>query len=238
MKKSSGEAIVLAGGFGTRLRKVVSDVPKPMAPMDDKGTPFLALVMHKLAEQGISRVILSVGYMAEVIQKYFGNTFEGMTIDYVIEDSPLGTGGAVKKALGICNEDNVFVLNGDTFLDVSLAELKQLHEHTNADFTLVAREMSNFDRYGVLALDEANRVLNFGEKEYCMHGYINGGVYCLRRGLIDDMRENVFSLEKDFLEAKVDQLHIHAYKTNSYFIDIGIPADYSRAKLDFVNGEI
>lgn len=237
MSASLGEVIILAGGFGTRLRKVVSDVPKPMAPIDDNGTPFLALVMSQLAKQGITRVILSVGYMADVIQDYFGIKFEGMAIDYAVEDMPLGTGGAIKKAMEIYHSDYVFVLNGDTYLDVPLEGIREIHKKSGADFTLAAREMSDFDRYGVLTLDERDRVLRFGEKEYCEHGYINGGVYCLQRDLLEDMKEDAFSLEKDFLEARVEQLYIQAYKTKGYFIDIGIPADYLRAKSDFASGK-
>lgn len=237
MSTALGEVIILAGGFGTRLRQVVSDVPKPMAPMDEKGTPFLAFVMHRLALQGIRRVVLSVGYMAGIIQQYFGDSFEGMSIEYVFEESPLGTGGAVKKALGVCQGDSVFVINGDTFLDVPLAELKQLHERTAADFTLAARDMWQFDRYGALLLDENDRVIRFCEKQYCEHGYINGGVYCVKQIMVDNMQAEAFSLEKDFLEINTEQLRIYAFKTNGYFIDIGIPDDYRLAREDLFNVE-
>lgn len=237
MTTSLEEAIILAGGFGTRLRKVVSDVPKPMAPMDDKGTPFLALVMHQLAKQGIARVILSVGYMAEVVRQYFGDSFEGMPIEYVLEDSPLGTGGAVKKALAICRNDSVFVLNGDTFLDVPLAEIKQLHERSAADFTIAAREMFDFDRYGALELSKDNRVLLFGEKKKCEHGYINGGVYCINVSILKDMPSGEFSLEQDYLSNNIDVIKVQAYKTDGYFVDIGIPEDYQQARSYFKSRE-
>ena len=231
MRKSvTREAIVLAGGFGTRLRKVVSDVPKPMAPMDAEGTPFLAFVLKQLAGQGFAKIILSVGYMAEVIQQYFGASYAGLELLYSIEDEPLGTGGAVKKAMALCSGEFVFVLNGDTYFDVDFAEIERQHRKTGADFTLAAREMSDFDRYGALTLTEADRVIAFGEKKYCAHGFINGGIDSLGRTLLSAMDKKVFSLEKDFLEEKIDTLHIAAYKSNGYFIDIGIPEDYQRAK--------
>ena len=224
------EAIILAGGFGTRLRSVVSDVPKPMAPMNDKGTPFLAFVLDQLAGQGFETIILSVGYMAEVIQQYFGDSYAGMKIRYSVEDEPLGTGGAVKKALALCSAENVFVLNGDTYFDVDLSAMEQQHRKSGADFTLAAREMSDFERYGALKLTADDRVSAFLEKKYCAHGYINGGIYCMGRTILADVKKEAFSLEKDFLEEKVDQLHIAACKSSGYFIDIGIPKDYRRAK--------
>lgn len=230
MGESLGEAIVLAGGFGTRLRQVVSDVPKPMAPMDEKGTPFLAFVLDMLAEQGITHVVLSVGYLASVIQEYFGASYNGMRLSYLQEDSPLGTGGAVKKALKACQRDVVFVLNGDTYFDVDLAAMKKEHLRSKADFTLAAREMHDFDRYGALEIDKQGRILRFGEKKYCVDGFINGGVYCLQRNLLDDVQPEVFSLEKDFLEKEMEQVRVQAYPSTGYFIDIGIPEDYQKAR--------
>ncbi|WP_028128648.1 nucleotidyltransferase family protein [Selenomonas sp. AE3005] len=227
------EAIVLAGGFGTRLRQVVSDVPKPMASIDAKGTPFLTLVLKQLVKQGVEKVILSVGYMAEVIQQFFGNSYAGMTLLYSVEDEPLGTGGAVKKAMTLCTGDLVFVLNGDTYFDVDFVEIERQHRKTGADFTLAAREMSDFDRYGALVMTEDDKVIAFLEKKYCDHGFINGGIYCMERTLLSDMDKKTFSLEKDFLENRIDFLHIVAYKSNGYFIDIGIPDDYQRARKYF-----
>ena len=230
MKKSQEEAIVLAGGFGTRLRRVVSGVPKPMAPMDMKKTPFLAFVLDKLEAQGISHVILSVGYLASAIQEYFGNGYKGMLISYAREKTPLGTGGALKKALQICQSDIVFVLNGDTYFDIDFNAMKEEHLRSKADFTIAAYKMRDFDRYGTLEVDGDGRIFRFGEKKYCASGFINGGVYCLRRNLLNDVPQRAFSLEKDFLEKKVEHIHIQAYKSTGYFVDIGVPEDYVAAK--------
>ena len=135
------EAVILAGGFGTRLQHIVSDVPKPMAPMDEAGTPFLQYVLADLARQGIRRVILSTGYKSEVIEQYFGGCFQGMELVYSCEDTPLGTGGAVKQALTLCTASDVFVLNGDTFFDVDLTAMRDFHRAQDADFTRAKKEM-------------------------------------------------------------------------------------------------
>ena len=223
------EAIVLAGGFGTRLRHIVSDVPKPMAPMDDVGTPFLCYVLGDLARQGIDRVILSTGYKSEVIEDYFGGSFQGMELVYSREDEPLGTGGAVKLALESCRSSEVFVLNGDTFFAVNLADLRAFHRDQGADFTLAMKEMFDFDRYGALEVS-AGRIQAFHEKKPLHQGWINGGVYCLQRDLLSAVVRKRFSLETDFVEKKTKQLKICGFPSDGYFIDIGIPEDYYRAK--------
>ena len=223
------EAVVLAGGFGTRLRHIVSDVPKPMAPMDDTGTPFLQYVLADLARQGVRRVVLSTGYKSEVIEQYFGDSFDGMELIYSREDEPLGTGGAVKLALTLCQAPEVFVLNGDTFFAVDLAGLLAFHRAQEADFTLAMKEMFHFDRYGALEVSEA-RIQAFHEKRPVEQGWINGGVYCLRRDLLAGVSQKRFSLETDFMEKQTRQLKICGFPSEGYFIDIGIPEDYYRAQ--------
>jgi len=198
--------------------------------MDDKGTPFLAYVLDFLIKQGIAHIVLSVGYKAEVIHQYFGSNYCGIPVDYVEESSPLGTGGAVKKALTRCQDENVFVLNGDTYFDVNLVEMRGIHEKCKADFTLAAKKMYDFDRYGTLQLDDAGRVVGFAEKKYCVQGYINGGIYYMRKKLLDDVSEEKFSIEKDFLEKCLEEIRIQAFFSEEYFIDIGIPEDYEQAR--------
>ena len=228
-KMDSLEAVILAGGFGTRLQHIVSDVPKPMAPMDEAGTPFLKYVLADLARQGIRRVILSTGYKSEVIEQYFGGSFQGMELVYSREDTPLGTGGAVKQALTLCTAPDVFVLNGDTFFDVDLTAMRDFHRAQGADFTLAMKEMFNFDRYGALEVQDG-RILAFHEKKPLRQGWINGGVYCLRRELLSGVKEQRFSLETDFMEKQMKQLKICGFPSDGYFIDIGIPEDYYRAQ--------
>ena len=191
------EAIILAGGFGTRLKSVVSDVPKPMAPMDEDGTPFLSYLFTFLKKNGITHVVLSIGYMGDVIKQFFAKRHQDISIDYSIENTPLLTGGAIKKALSFCSDDNIFVLNGDTFFDVNLLSMQQKHQSDNADLTIAIKEKSDFDRYGTVIFDN-QRITAFREKTYCKSGWINGGIYCMKRELLHDITLQRFSFEKDW----------------------------------------
>lgn len=230
------EAIVLAGGFGTRLRHVVADVPKPMAPLDTQGTPFLQVIMEQLHQQGCTHVVLSIGYLGEIIRNYFGASYRGMDITYSAEDTPLLTGGAVKQALTFCQEPQVFVLNGDTYFDVDLTAMLAFHQKHQAAFTLAAKEMQDCARYGTLELSPKHRILAFREKQPQKQGIINGGVYCLEHDLLATMRPEAFSLEKDFMEPQAGQLPMYAFVSQGYFIDIGIPEDYYKAQRELCRG--
>lgn len=224
-------AIILAGGFGTRLQSVVKDVPKPMAEIN--GIPFLKYLFQYLKQQNIEDVILSVGYKHDVIVDYFGKEFDGIKINYVIEDKPLGTGGAIRKAFEIAG-DEAFVLNGDTFFDVNLFELFQFYNWNRADLALALKPMSKFDRYGTVTTDQDGRILSFNEKKYCEDGLINGGVYVMSSDVfyMKDLPE-VFSFEKEILEGLKDEARLFGLITEPYFIDIGIPEDYQKAQHDF-----
>lgn len=221
------EAVVLAGGLGTRLRHVVSDVPKVLAPIGD--VPFLDFILADLKKKGIVRVILAVGYRREQIIRHIeGNDF-GMQIDFSVEEQPLGTGGAVKRACGLCRDENVFVVNGDTFFDVDLSSMMKFCLAHNADITIAAKKMINFERYGTLKI-ENDFVIEMNEKMPCDVGYINGGIYCLRRDFILNIPQEKFSFEKDVLEKFYVNKNIFAFISDGYFIDIGVPEDYERAK--------
>ncbi|WP_442766630.1 nucleotidyltransferase family protein [Mitsuokella multacida] len=225
------EAIILAGGFGTRLKSVVSDVPKPMAPMDEDGTPFLSYLFTFLKKNGITHVVLSIGYMGDVIKHFFAKRHQDISIDYSIENTPLLTGGAIKKALSFCSDDNIFVLNGDTFFDVNLLSMQQNHQSDNADLTIAIKEKSDFDRYGTVIFDN-QRITAFREKTYCKSGWINGGIYCMKRELLHDITLQRFSFEKDFMEKQISNIKIVPFKSEGYFVDIGIPEDYYLARQD------
>lgn len=228
------EAVILAGGMGTRLRSVVSDVPKCMAPV--AGEPFLYYLLITLEEAGFTHIILSLGYKHEVIEEWIKIFPTPMKIETVIEDRPLLTGGAVKLALTKAMEKEVFILNGDTFLGTDYAGMLQLHQATEARATLALKEMQNFDRYGVVDIEPAtNRILYFREKQFCRSGLINGGVYLLNRNELDNYPEK-FSLEKDYFEKTVSTHILTGSISAGYFIDIGIPEDYERAQTDFKNG--
>ncbi|MDD4192748.1 MAG: nucleotidyltransferase family protein [Mangrovibacterium sp.] len=221
------EAIVLAGGRGTRLRPVVEGIPKPMAPVS--GKPFLAYVLGWLAQNGISRVILSVGYRWEVIFAAFGTRFQGMELVYSVEDTPLGTGGAIALAMGRLRGDPFFIVNGDTFFDVSLGGLLLFHQ--SFDLSILLKPMKNFDRYGTVTVNAQNRIVAFHEKAPREDGLINGGIYLANRRIEDHFpAESPFSFEKAFLEKNVHALTFGGLVSDRYFIDIGIPADYLRAQ--------
>ena len=219
--------IILAGGFGTRLSTVVKDVPKPMAPIN--GKPFLHYIFKELQHQTIKDVVLSVGHLKEVIQDFFQDNYLGISIQYAIENEPLGTGGGIKHAFSFVKED-AFVLNGDTYFDIELSKLKK----TDADISIALKPMFNFDRYGTVELNDEHRIISFNEKKYCEQGLINAGVYYLKKSLFDKIEtENKFSFEKDILEKHSNDLIIHGSIFDNYFIDIGIPEDYEKAKHDF-----
>lgn len=217
------EAIVLAGGFGTRLSTVVSDVPKPMAPINDR--PFLEYLLEDLNEKGINRVILAVGYKKEIIKSYFKEKYKNIDIIYSDEDIPLGTGGAIKKALTLAENENIFIINGDTFFDVNLKEMYQFHKKNSSKLTLAIKEMEKFDRYGSLVLDK-DKIIKFEEKKYNEKGYINGGIYLINKELLIEEKKENFSFEKEILENKNLKIKKYGYKSEGYFIDIGIPEDY------------
>ncbi|EAJ6030483.1 D-glycero-D-manno-heptose 1-phosphate guanosyltransferase [Campylobacter coli] len=213
------QAIVLAGGLGTRLRSVVQDLPKPMAPIN--GKPFLAFVLEYLKKQGIAEVILSVSYKYELIQEYFKDEFEGMKIRYNVEKELLGTGGAIKDALKLI-QNQVYVLNGDTIFDIDLKKLFL----NNSKICIALKQMQNFDRYGTVNVDDQGIVTSFEEKVFKKQGLINGGIYLLKKDIFDNFDlEKKFSFEK-FLQENFELLKIQTQIFNDYFIDIGVPEDY------------
>lgn len=225
------EAVILAGGFGTRLKSVVHDVPKPMAPVN--GKPFLCYLLDQLDRQGCTHAVLAVGYKRNVIQNYFGNKYKGITLSYSVEDKPLFTGGALKKSLQMTTEDVVLVLNGDTFFGVNFQRMMDFHYQSHSEATLAVKELYDFSRYGTVLFDDHYRITQFREKKACRKGFINGGVYILNRLLFVNMTQDKFMMEKDFLEKYVDSKIFKAFPCDGYFIDIGIPEDYEKATKEF-----
>lgn len=229
------EAIILAGGFGTRLQHIVKDVPKPMAPINNK--PFLEYIIKNITNNGVEKIVLAVGYKKNSIINYFGDKYKNIVIKYSVEDTPLLTGGAIKKALKLTEERQIFVINGDTYFDVNLFAMLKMHERRNSEITIAAKKMDNFDRYGNI-ITKCDKIINFEEKKYCKSGFINGGIYCINRACLDKIYLKSFSFEKDFLEKYYVKGNFYVYKSDGYFIDIGIPNDYFKAQKDFINGDI
>lgn len=223
------EAIILAGGFGTRLRPVVPNLPKPMAPV--AGRPFLEILLLSLARKNFGRVVLSLGFMSEKVVEYFGDRFANMELVYEIEDTPLGTGGAIRRALERCSADHVFVFNGDTYLDVEASEV-EAHWLAQRVPIIVAREVPDTTRYGRIDTLH-NRVLRFREKGLAGPGLINAGCYVLPIAILDEFPfGGTFSLEADFLAKAVTQQRFDVFVTKGQFIDIGIPEDFVRAQTE------
>jgi D-glycero-alpha-D-manno-heptose 1-phosphate guanylyltransferase len=225
------EAIILAGGFGTRLRSLVGDVPKPMAPVS--GRPFLAWVLDNLAAQGLRRVILATGYMADKVQEATGARWRGMDITYSVEREPLGTGGAVKLAAAQLHGDSAHVLNGDTFLRYSLSGLEDAAHAAHAPIAVALAQVPDVARYGAVAVD-GGRVTTFHEKGRHGPGLINAGSYYLSADALRALpMEAAFSFETAVLRPQAAAGCLAAFTQTQEFIDIGIPDDFVRAQTIF-----
>ncbi len=228
------EVIILAGGIGKRLQGIVKDVPKPMA--DIKGKPFLSYLMDYLSGKGVNKVLLSVGYKYEVIKSYFGLKYENLDIEYIIENEPLGTGGALRESLNKARGDDVMVLNGDTFFNIDLKKMVDFHFTHDSIITIAVKSMYNFDRYGTVRL-EKDRIVGFEEKSFKDFGYINGGVYVVNKTISSffKQKKTPFSFEVDFLYENIKNIPSFAFICDNYFIDIGVPEDYERAQKELKN---
>jgi D-glycero-alpha-D-manno-heptose 1-phosphate guanylyltransferase len=218
------EVIILAGGLGTRLRPTIGEMPKPMAPVD--GKPFLFYQLSWLEKCGVSKIILSVGYKWEQINDYFGPEFNNIPLKYVVEKEPLGTGGAIQYALQKTEGNQVLIVNGDTWFPVDVDRLVAEHEMETSQITIALKKMTNFSRYGTVEL-EGKTIVGFHEKKEMSVGLINGGVYLINRGFIENSTHaEKFSFETDILEKKVNTGVICGAVFGEPFIDIGVPEDY------------
>ncbi|MCX8019081.1 MAG: HAD-IIIA family hydrolase [Chitinophagaceae bacterium] len=226
MKK---EAIILAGGLGTRLQHTVPDVPKCLAPV--AGRPFLFYVINHLRKAGIEKFVFSLGYKHEKILSFLNEYFYSLPFSYVVEEKPLGTGGALKRAISACSERHVIAANGDTLFKASLDNAFAFHIKNKACSTLLLKPMREISRYGVVELHENGRITGFREKQYYESGLINAGIYVLDKEMFETLPlPEVFSFEKDVLEAYVKTLPFYGMPSDDYFIDIGVPEDYFRAQ--------
>lgn len=224
------EAIILVGGLGTRLRTLVSDVPKPLALV--AGRPFLAWVLDRLAEQGIERVIMATGYLARKVSETIGPSWEKMAIDYSVEDSPLGTGGAIARATKMLCEPRAYVMNGDTYLQYSLLGMESALEESGADISVALACVPNVERYGKVQI-QGDRISQYGEKSGRGNGFINAGNYLLTERCITRLPHGKYSFEEKVLPELVLERKAFGYVNTSMFIDIGVPEDYARAQLMF-----
>lgn len=227
------EAVILAGGFGTRLQAVLKEVPKAMAPV--KGRPFLQYLLNHLEANGIKRVVLSVGHRSDMIIDHFGYRYQGIIIDYAIEDEPLGTGGGIRLALEKCSDENVLAMNGDTMFAIDLKDFYKKHLLHKAMISIALRKVEDISRYGSVRTDENNAVTAFGEKSVDeVPGLINGGVYFInRQNFLNSGLTGAFSMETDCFEHWYQKGLIAGFPYDAYFLDIGIPEDYLKAQHEF-----
>lgn len=230
------EAMILAGGLGTRLRSLLPDKPKVLAPIGRY--PFLYYLLHYLAGQQVSRVILSLGYQHQLVQQWLAEVDKGQfpfEIQIVTEPQPLGTGGAISLSMSYALAARVFVLNGDTYFPISLSDMEQLHQSMKKPITLAACYLQDTGRYGSLEIDETNHtVKSFQEKRDRKPGWINAGIYCIdRTWWTSQPFPEIFSFEKDVLETLVQHTQLSpvaVFQAHQFFIDMGIPEDYIRAQ--------
>ena len=222
------EAIVLAGGFGTRLRGIVDDVPKPFAPV--AGRPFLAWLLDRLASGGMRRCILATGYLSEVIEQRIGANWHGMEIAYSVEPAPLGTGGAIRLAANRLHGDAAHVLNGDTWLEYDPAGLEAAAHDAGTSMAIALARVDDVARYGAVDIDQS-RVAGFREKGETGAGWINAGCYFLGAdALLALPKDAAFSFEHAVLQPCVQAGAVAAFTATTGFIDIGVPEDYVRAQ--------
>ncbi|WP_127717814.1 nucleotidyltransferase family protein [Halobacteriovorax sp. HLS] len=220
--------LVLAGGKGTRLSSVVSDVPKPMAPIGDK--PFLYYVLKYLKKNDFRNICFLTGYKASVIEN-FATEYDDteLNLSHSFEDSPLGTGGAIKKAIEKHSDFSRFiVLNGDTFFDV---DLKLFMNSCKTKYALALKKIEDCSRYGRVSLDEG-LISEFIEKDSSLHvsGLINGGVYFLDKDVIKYIAEGFVSLESEVFPELIKLNALSGVEVSGNFLDIGIPEDYYSAQ--------
>lgn len=230
MEQNIKEAIILAGGLGTRLRAAVPDLPKCMAPVN--GKPFIKWVVDHLKSQSVTHFIFALGYKNEAFLEWLDQQFPNGNYSISVEEEPLGTGGAVQLACSKLRGKHTIVTNGDTLFKVHLQALTAVHFGEQAECTLALKPMRDFSRYGAVELNNS-AVYNFREKQYFAEGLINGGVYALDAERFLSRRLPVkFSFEKEYLEQFYNEGTMFGSVQDAYFIDIGIPEDYERAQTE------
>jgi NDP-sugar pyrophosphorylase family protein len=225
---SNVTAAILAGGLGTRLQPVVADRPKVLAPV--AGRPYLTHLLDQLADASASDVVLLTGYRANQVKGVLGDSYRGMRLRHSVEPSPLGTGGAIRHALGLLASQRVLLLNGDSYIEVDLGALLERHDERNADVSLVLCRVNDTSRFGRVELDGEDRIVRFEEKrETAGAGWINAGVCLMERHVIRSIVPGrVLSLERDLLPRWLARLRVMAHRTEGRFLDIGTPESYAQ----------
>lgn len=231
------QALILAGGLGTRLRDAVKDSPKAMAPVN--GRPFLEYQIEILKSNGINDIVLSTGYMSEKIEEYFGSgKNHGISITYVKEKDLLGTGGAIKKAKDFL-EEHFFALNGDSVFLVDLGVMLKFHKNNQADLTIALAKVNDRSRFGNVEIDAKSQIVGFFEKDNSQGSLINGGVYIFERDNFDWQEfPEKFSIETDFFPRVISGNTVFGFVSDAFFIDIGTVDDYRKLGEQISAGKI
>lgn len=224
------QAVILAGGFGTRLSHVVSDVPKPMAPI--KNIPFLDFIIKQLQRHGFDNFVFLTGYKAEIIEDYFKNLPDTV---FIKEETALGTGGAILNAFNSLN-DEFFIINGDTFFDIDFSLLEDFGKDKPCAIAL--RYTNNIQRYGFVEIDDTFKTISFVEKGNLpanrIDGFINGGIYFMKKSVLEHFIKNFsgqfISLETEIFPQFLKNNELFGLPLGGCFIDIGIPEDYQKAQ--------
>jgi NDP-sugar pyrophosphorylase family protein len=220
--------VILAGGLGTRLRAVIGDIPKVLAPVN--GRPFLSYLLDQLIAARFKKVILCTGYKGDMVRDSFDNFCDGFEIRYSQEDEPLGTGGALRLALDLIQTDWVLVMNGDSFVDMNLRSLVEWHYSKGADASILLLEVPDTGRFGRVTVGKDFGIESFIEKKD-VHGpgWINGGIYLVKRNVLGKLPNKIFiSLEREVFPDLVSK-GFYGYPCSDGFIDIGVPESYQKA---------
>jgi len=231
---------ILAGGLGTRLRTVINDRPKVLAPV--AGKPFLAHLLDQLADAGIERVVLMIGHRAQQVQDAFGETYREIRLDYSVESAPLGTAGALRLALpklfpqasndGGAASAAALVMNGDSYCAADLSQFDGFHRRTRADASLVLARVPDTSRFGKVEMAAGDRLERFLEKQEARGtGWINAGIYLLSRDLIEEIPTGrAVSLEREMFPGWIKTRKLLGFRTEGSFLDIGTPESYQTAE--------
>jgi mannose-1-phosphate guanylyltransferase len=233
------QALVLAGGEGTRLRPLTLTVPKPVMPL--AGRPFLTFMLDWLLGHGVDDVLLSCGFLAHAVEGVLGERYEGMRLTYVHEDEPLGTAGPVRLAAdeGLL-ADRLFILNGDVLTDMDLTSQLAFHEEKGAKATLALIAVEDTASYGVVPTDEDGAVTEFLEKSPgpAPTNRINAGAYVVEREVVEQIPSGcAVSFEREVFPALVGE-GLYGYMSDGYWIDIGTPERYLESTYDLLSGRV
>ena len=229
------EAIILAGGVGSRLRSVVNDRPKVLALISEQ--PFLKYIIDFLISSGVTKLIFSLGYLSSQITDFVSELQLDINYEFTIENKQLGTGGAIKKAINFVNDKNVIIVNADTYFNINLKNMMKQHILKNADCTISLKYLINYNRYGTVIINDENKITSFIEKKQTENGFINAGYVILNKQKFQEQTHDfpeIFSIETDYLQ-KIINKNIYGYISDGFFIDIGIPEDYIFAQKKLKN---